>query len=482
MLAKKNKDKALELLKQGKVTDILTYVPQIADEIVVHADKCHQLISTFDHVFPDHRSHCDAMPPSVYLTLGVVAKLKNYQAMSSFPLATTNPYLLEQLNFTVYSDKNGLFNEKNVRKFSKKFPDSSFITYTNVFLEQLFSNTTFRNMHNFSYDCSEIPVNFNNDKYEKSSVVTGKSGEKIRGYKLGVLRGQLPHGAGYPCQILFGSLKNHDLTLSKDQLIKSPWLKKGDNINMDRGFIDHTLMRALNEKGVSVTVPAKKNMEIYQAAVEIAIQENKWNVHPNPKRNKQKIQLVKDLESFYRGDSSKETEYRKEMKINAAVVQISLKEKKKENVNTDDLIVSKNKKYAYAVILCTNHDLTAREIIENYQTRWGCEEDYRQLKCFWGLNAFTTTRYEGILLELICCIIAYALCELFKETSKGAKYRNRCLMKYIEPEKQLFKASETSFTLIVPNFYAVMSMKEVLNLYRYCDDDICTLIEKKIEH
>lgn len=112
--------------------------------------------------------------------------------MASFPLATTNPYLLEHLNFVIHTGKEGLFNEKNVRMFSKKYKGSLFVEYTNDFLLKLFGNTIFRNMHNFSYDCSEIPVNLKNDKFEHSS----KKGEKIRRYKLGVLRGQLPHGGG----------------------------------------------------------------------------------------------------------------------------------------------------------------------------------------------------------------------------------------------------------------------------------------------
>lgn len=248
MLARKDKEKAIDLLKQGNITDLITYIPQVADEIVVDADKHYKLISVFDETFPNHNTHIDAMPPSVYLTLGTVAKLKHFQSMSSFPLATSNPYLLEHLDFAIYTDKSGFFDEKNVRVFSKKYPDDSFITHTNTFLETLYGNNHFRKMHNFSYDCSEIPVCLNNDRYEKSSVVTGKKGEKIRGYKLGILRGQLPHGEGYPCQIVFGSLKTHDLKLSKDALIESAWLKKGDNLNIDRGFIDHELMRALNEK------------------------------------------------------------------------------------------------------------------------------------------------------------------------------------------------------------------------------------------
>ena len=126
MLAKKDKEKAIEFLKEGKIKDL------------------------------------------------PIARLKNFQSMASFPLATTNPYLLEHLNFVIHTGKEGLFNEKNVRMFSKKYKGSLFVEYTNDFLLKLFGNTIFRNMHNFSYDCSEIPVNLKNDKFEHSSVITEK--------------------------------------------------------------------------------------------------------------------------------------------------------------------------------------------------------------------------------------------------------------------------------------------------------------------
>ena len=44
MLAKKDKEKAIEFLKEGKIKDLLTYVPQVADEIVINAEKHHKLL------------------------------------------------------------------------------------------------------------------------------------------------------------------------------------------------------------------------------------------------------------------------------------------------------------------------------------------------------------------------------------------------------------------------------------------------------
>ena len=48
MLVKKDKEKALQLLKDGKIIDLLPYVPQLADEIAVNAEKQHKFISAFD--------------------------------------------------------------------------------------------------------------------------------------------------------------------------------------------------------------------------------------------------------------------------------------------------------------------------------------------------------------------------------------------------------------------------------------------------
>ena len=125
-----------------------------------------------------------------------------------------------------------------------------------------------------------------------------------------------------PCQIVFGQLKTHDLNLSRDSLTSSPWLKKGDNLNVDRGFLDHLLMRDFNEKGVSVTVPTKKNMEIYKEAVAIAIKENDWGNPSKPKKKKTEDTAGKG---------------------SCAILPGKIRQKK-------NLMVSEDKKYAYAVI------------------------------------------------------------------------------------------------------------------------------------
>ena len=40
--------------------------------------------------------------------------------------------------------------------------------------------------------------------------------------------------------------------------------------------------------------------------------------------------------------------------------------------------------------------------------------------------------------------------------------------------------SELGCVLVVPHYYVVLEMKEIMKLYRYCDEETCKLIDKKI--
>ena len=478
MLFYDNKEKVLDALKNGDLISILSTVPKISDEIFIDADKKYNIIHLFNSVFPSKSSHVDALPPSLFLSTGVLAMLNNFHAFSSFPIATTNPYILNKLGVSITSDK-PLYHEKSVRNFSKKYKDDEFQTYLNDYLFQLFHSTNFRHMHVYSYDCSEIPVCFTNVNYENSTVITSKKGGSVRGYKLGFLRGILPSGDGFPCEIKFGSLNQHDLTFSKDLLINSKWFQPNDILLLDRCFIDYDLLAKLNERGISVIIPAKKSMDIFQTAVECAESDKNWFVHPNKKRKHQKINLVKGLETYW--TSSKGTfTYKKHLHINACVIRHDLK--KEADISKNDKIISTNKKYAYSVILTTNLALTANEIITLYEQRWGSEEDFRQLKCYWDVEHFTTTRYEGILLELICCVLAYALYVLYKQTKQGKKLKNHCLMTLLRnSEAKTYQFHEISYMVIVQGYYAILGVMELMKIYRHLDDKICAKIDKVLK-
>lgn len=151
--------------------------------------------------------------------------------------------------------------------------------------------------------CSILDVNLDNSIYEGSSV-TYKGGKKLRGYKIGSLRGVTENG-GIIEEICMSTAREHDFGMSEGMIRNSSHLKSGDFLLEDRGFIDIELFKFLNKKGVFVVVPARKSMDIYKEAIQQAKQKNNWEKHLNSKRKGQDIMLVTDLEMAWLSERDK---------------------------------------------------------------------------------------------------------------------------------------------------------------------------------
>jgi hypothetical protein len=128
-------------------------------------------------------------------------------------------------------------------------------------------------------DCTELEVNFDNERYEGSGVVRrkkkrkdakGKGCGKVheedeleRGYKLGSLRSLVDDG-GVITSIAFGAINVHDLTLCKDMIMNTGHLKPGDMLIEDYGFLDgKTISRLKKKRKVDVILPLRSDMKAY---------------------------------------------------------------------------------------------------------------------------------------------------------------------------------------------------------------------------
>ena len=69
--------------------------------------------------------------------------------------------------------------------------------------------------------CSILDVNLDNANYEGSSI-TYKGGKKLRGYKIGVLRGITPNG-GVIEEVCMSTAKKHDLDMSKEMILNTKY-------------------------------------------------------------------------------------------------------------------------------------------------------------------------------------------------------------------------------------------------------------------
>lgn len=181
--------------------------------------------------------------------------MKQQFSISELSLALTSEKVINKLNINIEYDKNkSLLKESNVRAFLSRYEqnekeeiefNNDFIDSFNKITEEYLDKANLEsNVH--ILDCSVLDVNINNANYEGSSI-TYKGGKKLRGYKVGLLRGITPNG-GVTEEICMSTAKAHDLDMSKEMILKTKYLKEGDYLLKDRGFLDISTFRELVKK------------------------------------------------------------------------------------------------------------------------------------------------------------------------------------------------------------------------------------------
>ena len=205
-------------------------------------------------------------------------------------------------------------------------------------------------------------------------------------------------------------------------------------------------------------------MEIHTAAVTEAISKNTWKKHPNPKRKGQDITLVQNLEMFWLERKEKEKKPENislEYSIHAAVIRFE--KKLNQSILTDAEILKEDDQYAYAVILTTHPTRSAEEIIKLYELRPEIEEDFRQLKDFWGLTEYRSTQYHIISFVIMVSLLGYNLYQLYKESEEGKNYIGKSFI--VEQRHGLYVVKNVRTAIIINNYFAIFAQDELLDLY-----------------
>lgn len=298
-------------------------------------------------------------------------------------------------------------------------------------------------------DCTKILVNPDNNNYENASVVK-IGGETMRGYKLGVLRGILDD-AGVAEEIVFGTLKTHDLEQCREMLKNTPCFHENDILINDRGFLSREMTNYLKiERKVDTYIPARENMTVYQDAVKLATANGKWQKHPNRKRKDQEIQLVTDLGPLWESD-----EPQKDVPINACVV---------HDKKTDK----------YFVFMTTDTGKTARQIINTYELRPEIEEDFRQMKDFWKLEDFKSTKYNYITYHIVMTLVGYLYFQIYKNLDEGKTYARKSLPVVVKNYKE---TRPKSVIIYVGQYFGIFPFLEFLQLYAECTLEVRRLLD-----
>lgn len=427
-------------------------LPNLIDDIVLTMKK-HGLLDMLSYALPDKRRDNHHIPLDILLALAVTAKLKIKTSLTDVPFAVNDAELLAELGWNVWDSERdlneGLFSESVMRKLLLKYTSEEWISFYNSYVQKYLTPKLNIKPDIHILDCTKIPVNLQNEDYENSSVVK-IDGEVFRGYKLGVLRGVMDD-SGIAEEIVFGTLKTHDLELIRDMLKTTSCLKAYDIIINDRGFLSREILNYLKtERKVNTYIPAKENMIIFEDAVNLAKKAGKWQKHPNKKRKDQEIQLVTDLGPLWQSDKPEQ-----DVPVNACVV---------HDKKTED----------YFVFMTTDTERTARQIINTYELRPEIEEDFRQMKDFWKLEDFKSTKYNYITYHIIMTLVGYLYFQIYKNLDEGKRYSGKSLPVVVKNYKE---TRPKAVILYAGQYFGIFSFLEFLQIYAECTLEVRRLLD-----
>ena len=451
-LCSKDKEKVYQAIRSGNIDAADMALPNLIDDIVLTMKK-HGLLDMLSYALPDKRRDNHHIPLDILLALAVTAKLKIKTSLTDVPFAVNDAELLAELGWNVWDSERdlneGLFSESVMRKLLLKYTSEEWISFYNSYVQKYLTPKLNIKPDIHILDCTKIPVNLQNENYENSSVVK-IDGEVFRGYKLGVLRGVMDD-SGIAEEIVFGTLKTHDLELIKDMLKTTSCLKAYDIIINDRGFLSREILNYLKtERKVNTYIPAKENMIIFEDAVNLAKKAGKWQKHPNKKRKDQEIQLVTDLGPLWQSDKPEQ-----DVPVNACVV---------HDKKTED----------YFVFMTTDTERTARQIINTYELRPEIEEDFRQMKDFWKLTDFKSTQYNYITYHIVMTLTGYLYFQLYKNMEEGRAFIGKSLPVVIKNYKE---TRPKSVVIYSGQYFGIFPFLEFLQLYAECTLEVRQLLD-----
>lgn len=445
-VCKLNQENVIRQITNGSFDNVSLSESNFADDIILSMYD-QGILGCLSNCLKDKRRANSTLPFDLILSLAIAAKMKVKMSLSDIPYAIQDHRVLAKLGYNIVDTegnlKNALMRESSLRLLLGKYnSDELFSAYNNTVQKHIMPKLNAQPVIHI-LDCTDLEVNLKNDNYEGSEVTKNKKGNVSRGYKLGTIRG-LYEDTGIIEEICFGSLKKHDLNLTKEMIKKSKVFKEGDILINDRGFLDRNLINYMkHERKVDTYVPLRTNMTAYDVAVTAAQSDNQWEEHPS--RENQKICLVSNLGDYWESDKPEN-----DVEINAVVVW------DEENNN-------------YSVFSTTDTNKTAKQIITTYELRPEIEEDYRQLKDFWLLDDFHSTKLNMIAFHVITVLFGYLFYQIYTTLPEGEEYTHKCLPVILKN----YKPQTMSRVIIYAgNDFGIFSITEFARLYAECNDVI----------
>jgi hypothetical protein len=439
-IVQESKEQVLEAIRQGRIDAADISQPNFIDGIILKMKEM-GVVEELSHIITDKRQPNAVIPLEFIWVLAIAAKMKIHTSLTDIPYAIMDGEALSSLGYAMWDTdrdlEKGLMDEGAIRHLLGKYEQNEMINGYNSCVQGHILPRMGIEADVHILDCTEIEVELSNENYEGSTVVN-IDGPR-RGYKLATIRG-ITGDSGVIEDIRFGTMSDHDLELSREMILHSPMLKPNDALINDRGFLSRPVLNELKTcRNVDVYIPLRKNMIAFTDTVAIAETAKNWKPHPNKKRKSQKIAFVPDAGRMWESEAPEN-----DVPLNACVVW---------DTKDDE----------YYVFVTTDTNKTAKQIIQTYELRPEIEEDYRQLKDFWRLEYFKSTKIHVIAFHIVCTLLGYLMFQLYVGTEEGEGWSGKSLpvimKKYIPPDKP------KTVIIYTGQYFAAFPFVEFLHLY-----------------
>lgn len=119
----------------------------------------------------------------------------------------------------------------------------------------------------------------------------------------------------------------------------------------------------------------------------------------------------------------------------------------------------------YFVFVTTDTSKLARDIIKIYELRPEIEEDYRQLKDFWKIEDFKSTKINMIAFHIVCVLFGYLFFQLYTMLPDGEKLAGKSLPVLLK----VYDAKPQSFVVLYTDYeFGVITLLDMMELYSAC--------------
>lgn len=458
-VCKENRISVLEQVRNGKLDSAMLSSTDLIDEIILTMHDKH-LLSKISKSIPDLRAPNTVIPYDVVWASAIAAKMKVHTSLSDIPFAISDHRTLAKLGYVLIDTDEGVYTglmrEGSLRFLLDKYEPQVLIDGYNQAVQKYILPELDLNADIHILDCTDIEVNYWNTHYEGSGIAYSKrqkdgTKDRARGYKLSTLRG-IVNDSGIIEEIRFGPLNMHDLTLSEEMLRTTPMLKPGDILINDRGFLSRDLINYLKtHRQVDTYVPLKTNMVAYDIAVKAAQAQNNWYKHPVTRYKSQVMTLVTDLGPYWESQNPED-----DVGFNGCVVWDKI---------TDN----------YSIFITTDLTESAANILKTYCLRPEIEEDYRQIKDFWKIEDFKSTKLNVILFHIVCVLFGYLFFQLYTLLPDGEQYQGKSLPVVL---KNYIVKVQGFVVLYVGGEFAITTLLEMMKLYAECTETVRKQISK----